>query len=108
EWGRPAAARQNANQHLWQADLRARHGDAVVRGERNLETAAERIAVDRRDDRLLARVEHLMCALSRYRRRPPRTELADVGAGDKAPSGADQHHRPDRRVGIAALDTLDD
>ena len=49
-----------------------------------------------------------MGALSGNRRRAAGAELADVGAGDKAAPGADQHHRPDRRVGIAALDILDD
>ena len=42
------------------------------------------------------------------RRRAAGAEGADVGAGDKAPSGADQHHRPDRRIGVAAFDILDD
>ena len=45
---------------------------------------------------------------SRYRRRPSRAELADVGTGDKASPGADQYHRLDRGIGIAALDILDD
>jgi len=63
--------------------------------------------MDCRDDRLLARVEHLVCALARHRRRAARAELADVGAGNEGPAGADQYHRLDRRVGIAALDILD-
>ena len=49
---RAAAARQDADQHLGQPDLGARHGDAVVAGERILQPAAERIAVDRGDHRL--------------------------------------------------------
>ncbi len=102
-----AAAGQDADQDLGQADPGARHGDAVVRGERHLQPAAQRIAVDRRDHRFRARVEHLVSALSRDGRRTARAELADVGAGDKAAAGADQHHRLDRRIGVAALDILD-
>ena len=92
----PAAPRQDADQHFGQPDLGARHGDAIVGGERNLEPAAQGIAVDCRDDRLLAGVEGVVRALSQDRRRPV-AEGADVGAGDKAAAGADQHHRLDRR-----------
>ena len=66
---RPAAARQDADQHLGQADLGARHRDAVMAGERDLEPAAQRIAVDRRDDRLGARIEDLVRARPGRRRR---------------------------------------
>ena len=104
----PAAPRQDADQDLGQPDLGAGNGDPVVRGERQFEPAAQGIAVDRGDDRLLARVEDLVRPPSRHRRRPVGAESADVGAGDKAAPGADQHHRPDQRVGVAALDILDD
>ena len=104
----PGAAREDADQHLRQPDLGARHGDAIVGGERQFEPAAQRIAVDCRDHRFLAGVEDLMRAATVDRRRPVGAEGADVGAGDKAAAGADQHHRADRRVGIAALDALDD
>ena len=104
---RAAAARQDADQHLGQADLGARHGDPVVAGERMLEPAAERVAVDRSHHRLAAR-----------RRAPRRSaasdvgarlaELADVGAGDEAAAGADHHHRLDLGIGLALLQRLDD
>ena len=55
-----------------------------------------------------AGIEHLVRALSRNRRRPSRAEMADVGARNKAPAGADQHHCLYRGIGIAALDILDD
>src|SRR5258707_949897 len=55
-----AAPRQNADQYLGQADLGARDGNAIVRGQRDLEAAAQRIAMDRRDDRLLAGVEDVV------------------------------------------------
>src|SRR5215469_9492464 len=79
-----------------------------MRGESDLQPATERVAVDRRDDRLAAGVEDLMGPATLYRRRAARAEGADVGAGDKAPASAYQHHRLDRRVGVAALDILDD
>ncbi len=49
-----------------------------------------------------------MRAAALDRRRPVGAKGANVGAGDKAAARADQYHRLDRRVGIAALDTLDD
>ena len=64
--------------------------------------------MDRGNDRLGAGIEDLVRAPARHRRRPVRAEGANVGAGDKAAAGADQYHRLDRRVGIAALDILDD
>ncbi len=103
----PAASGDDADQHFGQADLGARHGDAIVGGERDLESAAQRIAVDRGDHRLLAGVEGVVRALAQHRRRAV-AEGADIGAGDKAAARADQHHRPNRRVGVAALDRLDD
>jgi hypothetical protein len=105
---RAAAARDDADQDFRLSDPGARHGDAVVAGERNLEPAAERIAVDRGGDRLLARIEDVVHPLPRDRARPVRAELTNVGAGNEGAAGADQYHRFDRRVGVAALDTGDD
>ena len=59
---RPARARQQAELDLGNAELRVGHGDPIVGAERDLEPAAERRAVDRRDHRLgaiLDRVDHL-------------------------------------------------
>src|SRR5690606_38643384 len=60
-----AAAREETELHLGQAelDLRIVDRDAVVRGERDLEAAAERVAVDARDDGLAERLEHAELAL---------------------------------------------
>ncbi len=49
---RPAGAGNDPEQHFGLADLGARHGDAVMAGHRELETAAKRVAVNRGDERL--------------------------------------------------------
>src|SRR5574337_2059583 len=49
---RAASAGNEAELDLRQAALRRRDSDAVVRGQRDLEPAAERGPVQRRDDRL--------------------------------------------------------
>ena len=92
---RAAAARQDADQHLWQSDLGARHGDAVVAGERVLQAAPQRVAVDGGDDRFGAGIEHVRHRALRCR--PRLAELANVGAGDEAAAGADHHHGLDGR-----------
>ena len=105
---RAAGAGEDADQHLGQPDLGARHRDPVMAGERGFETAAERIAVDRRDHRLRALVHHVVVRGGSAAAQPALAELADIGAGDKAAPGADQHHRLDRRVGIALVERSDD
>ena len=52
---RAAGAGDDAEQHFGLADLGARHGDAVVAGHRELEAAAERVAVNGGDQRLARR-----------------------------------------------------
>jgi hypothetical protein len=71
-----------------------------------LEPSAERVAVDRGNDRLRAVVEHVGAAARGLR--PRLAELPDVRAGDKAAPRADQHHGADIGIGIAALDAFDD
>jgi hypothetical protein len=59
---RPAGAGQQAELDLGHAELRVGHRDPIMAAERDLEPAAERGAVDRRDHRLgaiLDRVDHL-------------------------------------------------
>ena len=46
---RSAGARQKPELNLRQAELRARRRDAIIAGQRELESAAETVAVDRRD-----------------------------------------------------------
>ncbi len=76
-------------------------------GERELEAAAEREAADRGHQRLLHRILEIVDVgqvglLARF------AELADVGAAGECLLRADQHHRPDLRVGCGALQALQD
>ena len=103
-----AATRQDADQHFGQADLGGRNGDAVMAGQRVLQAAAERVAVDRGDDRLRAvRPSRRRCA-RRSAAACGLAEPADVGAGDEAAAVADQHHRLDGRIGVALFERIDD
>ena len=88
---RPAGCPSFTSGRPKRARLRA---DAVVAGERDLEAAAERGAVDRGHDRLrraLDHVEHRVQA-GLHRRL---AELGDVGAGDERAPGADDDDRLD-------------
>ena len=49
---RAAGPGQDTEMHFGKADARARDGDAIVRAERRLQPAAERCAVQGRDDDL--------------------------------------------------------
>ena len=62
-----AGAGQEAELDLRQAELRGRHGDAVVAGQRHFEAAAERRAVDRGDDRLGAALDRGLNVEQRWR-----------------------------------------
>ncbi len=95
---RAAGAGQQAELDLGQAELRARHGDAVVGDERDLEPAAQRGAVDRGDDGLGAVLDRRLDVVEGGAARRL-AELADVGAGDEGAAGADQDDRLDRIVG---------
>ena len=80
-----ARSRQQAEPDLRQAERGLRRGDAVMAGERQLETAAERCAMDRRDDGLGARLDPLEHVVQQRRARLV-VEFADVGAGDEMPA----------------------
>ena len=101
-----AGAGKQPQQHLRQADRGRGHRDAIVAGERGLEPAAERSAVDRRDDRLGARVEQV--DHDRERRLLRRlAELGDVGTGEERPAAAGQHDRLHRIVADERAQALD-
>src|SRR3546814_4731792 len=53
DWSSDVCSSDLAERHLGEADPRIRGGDAHVAGERELEAAAERRAVQRRDERLV-------------------------------------------------------
>src|SRR5690606_8573817 len=57
---RAATAGQQAERDLRQADLSALQRDAIMAAERIFQTAAEGEAVDGRDDRLLAVLQHVL------------------------------------------------
>ena len=82
-------------------DLRARHGDAVVAAERQLEAAAHADAVDGGDDRLgrfsTVRDQGMQGRLGQRFRR---IEFADVRAAGKHLAGAGDDDGLDRVVGF--------
>ena len=103
----PCTARNQPELHFRLADLRIRNGDAVVAGLRQLETAAERRAVNRADHRLRAvfddRQHRMQTRAPLLRPRPDLGELFDVGPRDKGFAAADQHDRFDRGIGRRGL-----
>src|SRR6185295_15836749 len=88
--------------------------DAEVARLRDLEPAAERVAVNRGDERLGGVLDALeLCVRAGRTRhrvlgRPQQLEGLDVGAGDEGGAGADQHDGFGGRVGDAALHRLVD
>ncbi len=86
----PVEAGEQAELHLGEREdrLLVVAGDATMAGERDLEAAAERRAVDRGDHRLgrVDDLEHGAVAGAHHRlglgRRPQRLQHLDVGAGD--------------------------
>ena len=103
---RAATAREDADQHLRQPDLRRGHRDPPSAAERVLQPAAQRIAMDRRDHRLAAALQRIVAAPRRRLALGP--EAADIGARDEAAPGADQHDGLDRGIGIGAIDPRHD
>ena len=67
---------------------------------RNFQAAAQRVTMDRRDDRFGAGIQNIVGALTDRRALAAGAEAADVGAGDEAAAIAHQHHRLDRRIGV--------
>ncbi len=103
---RAAGARDEAELDLRQAGARSRRGEAEMATERNLETAAEWRAVQRRDHRLayrLDRRDHVPCA----RRLRPLAELADVGARDEGTARAGDHDGFHARIGLGLVERRD-
>ena len=101
-----AGARQQAEFDLGQAEPCVLGRDAEMAGERDLEAAAERRAVNGGNDRLrrvLHRAQHLVQA-RRHRRL---AEFGDVGAGDKGAAAAGQNDRLHFRIGDRALDAFE-
>ena len=106
---RAVGAGEQAQLHLRQAELRSGNRAAKMTGKRQLQPAAQREAVDRRDDRLGHGVE--VPGEHRQRREPHRRWLAklrDVRAAGEGPPAAQEQEGPDRRVVFALLDRVQD
>jgi hypothetical protein len=109
---RAAEAGMQAEHDLGQAEPRLLDRDAIVAGERDLEPAAEAIAVDDGDG---GRAEVIEPVDHRVRLRQARldrgdvghaAELVDVGAGDEARRlGGAQHHAP-RQTALEARERV--
>ena len=91
---RAASTRQQAELHFGQADARFRRGNPIVAGERQLEAAAERGAVQCRDHRLRQRLDR-GDDLAQARGLRRLAEFGDVGTGEKRAPRAGDHHRID-------------
>ena len=98
-----AGAGDEAELDLGQSAFRRGDGDAVMRGQRHLESAAERGSMQRRDDRLrrvLDPIEHI----GEIRRGMRLAELGDVRPGNEGAPSADDDGRLDRAVRLGRLD----
>jgi hypothetical protein len=110
----PAGARNDPERHFRLTDPRVLHGDAVVACHRDLEAAAERVAVNRGDERFADVLDgpeagvHRRRALERLRARLQRLEDVDVRAGDEGRSRADQDDGVRRLVLAGAGDRFGD
>ena len=105
---RAAAAGQNADQHFRQSDFRGRNGDAVMAAHRVFQPAAERVTMDRGDDRFRRTIHDVIGPLADRHALAVGVEAADIGTGDEAAAIAHQHHRLDRRIGVRAVQAFDD
>ena len=109
---RALGARNDPEVDLRLPDQGIRHGDPEVSGHGDLETAAERGAMNRHDHRLGAvfdpRQERVHVA-RRLAVAPRRAlEAVDVGAGDERPAGAHEHDRRYRVVLLGSVEGADD
>ena len=104
---RAAAAGQQAQLNLGQTELGAGHGQPVVGRERDLQSAAERRAVDGGDHRLAAGLD-AVADLGQRRRLRRLAELAHVGAGRESALAADQQDDLGLGIGLGLRHAIDD
>ncbi|MCY1542238.1 hypothetical protein D9M68_779760 [compost metagenome] len=100
---RAARARQQAQRHLGQPQPGARQRDAVMRGQRHFQPAAQRGAVQHGHHGLGAGFD-LVAEVGQDGRLRRFAEFADVGAGDEVPPGAGQHDGAHLRVRLGVAD----
>ncbi len=78
---RAPGAGDDPEAYLWQAHVGAGNGDAVGAAERQLQSTAERVAVNCRDHRLFGLLKHVYDLRQRWRRhRFGRAEFGDICA----------------------------
>ena len=102
---RAARAGQQSDLDLGQTDFRVGQRNAIIAGEREFETAAERHLFDRGNEGLVAlldRGDHVANRLGLGRRLG--AEVVDVGAARELPVRADEHDCRDAGVGRRGLD----
>ena len=102
---RAASAGNEAELDFRQAELGRGNRDAVMAHQSHFEAAAQRRAVNCRDDRLGT------ASIARLRPRAARAlerfaEFGNVGAGDEGAPGADQHHRLGGGIGGRLADAV--
>ena len=100
---RAAGAGDKAELDLGQAAFGRRNRDAIMRGQRHLEPAAERRPMQRGDHRLRGVLDSIE-DLGKVGRGRGLAEFGNVGAGDEGPPVADDNDRLDRAVRLGLLD----
>lgn len=100
-----SSAGQDAEHHLRQAELRATRHHAVMATHGDLKATAERHAVDRRDDRLGARLDRID-QIRQVRGIMRSVELGDIGTARKQLATATDHDRVDLIVRHRAAQSL--
>ena len=111
---RAPCARNDPEVHLGLTHLRGGDSDAVVARHGELEAAAERVAVNRGNQRLARIFQLFQSCVHRLRpldgllARLQLLEDGDVRAGDERRAGADQDHGVGARILAGTLDRLAD
>jgi hypothetical protein len=111
---RTAGSRNDAEQHLGLPQPRVARRDPIVAGHRQLEPAAKRMTMNRRDQRLRRVLERQQDPVDPARTLERRiaglegVEGLDVGAGDEGRALADQDNRVHRRIRRRARHSIAD
>jgi hypothetical protein len=104
---------QHSRARFGEPELRPLAGDADVAGQGQFEPAAERIAVDRRDDRLAAcgqpgeQVRDSRVGNRQTQFEPARDAPQVPARGERAAVASAQHHRPQVPVRLVLIDGTD-
>ena len=104
---RTAGSRKQSEVDLGQADLRPARCDAVVAAGGQFTTTAQRVAVQRHDNRF-SRVLETLNDVGQMRRLGRQIELADVGAGAECAARARDHDRAHRGIEDRLIQRFDE